>query len=410
MLLFDPHCTVALPDELGSSVEQLIQSLTELVIESVICPRLSASGNENRRAISRADLSAFLDHASTCNSPEALARKLRTCPTTNALVPFGDDRIPQEDERCPSCHHLLVTLDEEEDQDDEEDEDVDDEEEGDEEEEEEEIIHHLIEPDLIAVESLFQDHLKFLFFFERVVELFVHHRRNEPQDIRNFISHLLAGNSRLRVSWRFLTVIMKSVLSTRSGSVTVDSLLATIRCNAPSKELNSNALNFLRALLVRADEDVKYDEDDRRLPLSGDWKRAVMIDQWTMERIRRLALIRESLASENIEAAVDALTEWGRLRRNEHDLATTEAFLLFVLNFASAGGDETRLNAIFSQLGVMEEIIRHPIVGPYIRVLSPLSLGFNVLPAGMKSQHFEDQLTNDLPFDGVFQHYGVLQV
>ncbi len=63
-----------------------------------------------------------------------------------------------------------------------------------------------------------------MFFFQFVVELFVYHRRNQPQDIRNFLSHLLTENSRLCVSWRFLTVIMKNVLSTRSGSAKVDYL------------------------------------------------------------------------------------------------------------------------------------------------------------------------------------------
>jgi len=43
--------------------------------------------------------------------------------------------------------------------------------------EDEELIIHLIEPDTKEVKSLFQDHLKFIFVFERVVELFVHHRR-----------------------------------------------------------------------------------------------------------------------------------------------------------------------------------------------------------------------------------------
>lgn len=419
MLLFDPECTVDFPNELGSSVEQLIKSLSDLVIESVIRPRLSAASGKNRQTVNRVDLSALLDRAATCNSPEALARELRTCPTNNSLVPFGDGYLPQEDEKCPSCRHLLVTHGDMEKED--EDEWIDDhdhEEENehvdnDEEEvgAEEEVIHHLIEPDPIAVASLFQHHLKFLFFFECVVELFVHHRRNQPQDIRHFLGLLLTRNARLRVSWRFLTVIMKNVLSTLSGIDAVDCLLATIRCNDPSTNLNSNALNFLQALLVRADEDVQSDEAGHPVPLSvKDWNEAIMTNQWTVKRIRRLALIRGSLTSGKIEIAIDTLTEWASLRRNGHDPETTDAFLYFILNFASDEGDETRLSAIFSRLGVVEEIIHHPIVGPYSRTLSPLSLGFNLLPAGMKCQQFEERLTNNLPFDGAFQHYDLLQV
>lgn len=86
------------------------------------------------------------------------------------------------------------------------------------------------------------------------------------------------------------------------------------------------------------------------------------------------------------------------------------SFPLFVLNFASAEGDETRLGAIFSQLGAVEDFNRHPIVGPYIKILSPLSLGFNLLPAGLRAQRFEERLTRNLPFDDIFQHYTLLQV
>ncbi len=48
-----------------------------------------------------------------------------------------------------------------------------------------------------------------------MTELYVHQRRNNPQDVHDFVRHLL-GDARLRVTWRFLTVIVRSVLSTRS--------------------------------------------------------------------------------------------------------------------------------------------------------------------------------------------------
>lgn len=386
MLLFDPNCKVPFPDSLGSSVEKLIQILTELVVDSVIRPRLSAGGAK-KRVISRGDLIDLLDHAATCTSPEALSKNLRSCPTTNSLIHFDGNANAQEGEGCPCCEHLLVTKVK-----------------GD-------FIQHLVEPDPIAVKSLFQDHLKFLFFFEQIAELFVHHRRDHPNDIRDFLNHLLASSTRLHVSWRFLTVIIKSILSTQAGSITVDSILSTIICNAPTKDLNSNTQNFLRALLVRADEDARSIAEGDRQPLRPeDWSQAIMSKEWTLQRIHRLGLVREVLSSGGIDVAVNALTEWARLRRIERDEAATEAFLFFILNFASAKGDETRLGAIFSQLRAVGDFSNHPIVGPYIKILSPLSLGFNVLPVGMRTHRFEELMMNGLPFNDIFHYYPLLQV
>ena len=73
MLLFDPNCQVKLPDLLGSSVEQLIQNLTELVLDSIIRPRLIADG-ESRRAIRQVDLYALLNIAAVCSSSEELSK------------------------------------------------------------------------------------------------------------------------------------------------------------------------------------------------------------------------------------------------------------------------------------------------------------------------------------------------
>jgi len=397
MLLFDPNCQVKLPDLLGSSVEQLIQNLTELVLDSIIRPRLIADG-ESRRAIRQVDLYALLNIAAVCSSSEELFKKLRTCPTTNSLVPFDAYRDAQRNEKCPCCNHQLLTLV------------VTVEESA---EAEVGYIHHLVEPEFAAVESLFQDHLKFLFFFERVAELFVHHQRNHPDNIHEFLNHLLVERTHLRVSWRFLTVVLKSVLSTRFGSATIDSLLANIHCNALSKELNSNTQSFLRALLARADEEVRSHvrQDRPRLFTSEDWNQSIMKNEWTVERIRLLAVIREALNSGRSQVATDALNEWTRFRRNGHDPATTEAFLFFVLYFSSTGGDETKLQALFERHQANQELGRHPIIQPYMfKLMSPLSLGFDLLPAGMRTQQFEERLSNRLPLNDILQYYHFLQV
>jgi len=202
------------------------------------------------------------------------------------------------------------------------------------------------------------------------------------------------------------------MLSTRSGSATIDSLLATIRCNASSKELNSNTQSFLRALLARADEEARsYAKQD--LPMlvtSEDWSQSIMTKEWTIERIRRLAFVREALASGSIQVAADALNEWTSLRRNEHDPATTEAFLFFVLYFSSARGDETRLRTLFGHCQTNQELGRHPIIRPFmLKLVSPLSLGFDLHPMGMRTERFEERLSNGLPLNDL-QHYQLLQV
>jgi len=392
MLLFDPNCQVKLPELLGSSVERLIQNLSELVLESIIRPRLTVEG-ENRVAIRQVDLYALVNIATVCSSSEELCKNLRTCPITKFLVPFVPYRAAQRDEICPCCDHRLFTLSA-----------VAEEVAGSE-------IHHLVEPDVAAVESLFQDNLKFLFFFERVAELFLHHQKNHPDNVHKFLSHLHVEHTHLQVSWRFLTVVMKSVLSTRSGCATIDSLLANINCNASSRDLNSNTQSFLRALLARADEEVRSYGPDRTTLTDEDWNQSIMTKEWTVERIRQLAVIREALDSGRSQVAADALNKWTRLRRIEHDPATTEAFLFFVLNFSSGRGDETRLRALFGHHQANQELDRHPIIRPYMfKLVSPLSLGFDLLPTGMRTQRFEERLSNRLPLDDILPYYHLLQV
>lgn len=321
MLLFDPNCRVKLmPDLLGASVELLFQNMTELIIDSLILPRLPAVDGEMGVR------------------PEDL-----TTTTVDSLLP--------------------------------------------------------------------KDHQKFLFFFQRIAELFVHHRRNHPYEIHEFLSHLLNERTHIRVSWRFLTVVLKIVLSTQSGRDMVDTLLSTIRCNASTSKINCNTQNFLLALLALEDRAAADVENDRQPQSARNWKHAIMTNGWTMKRIHQLALIRKALASGNarINVAIEALTEWSKLRREGHDPEATESFLFFILNFSSDQGDEMRLGDIFARLEDSNEIRSHAIVGPFIQILSPISLGFDLQPIG-RSQQFEERLVNGLPYNDFLQHYPLLLV
>ena len=216
MLLFNPGYNVKFPELQGSSADHLMQSLTELVIESVIRPRVAVAETASRRAVRQADLNALLKSTSTCDSPKELAKILRQCPETGSLILM--DENASRDGKCSSCGQplvLKVTVDpaaiaartnagEN----------------GIVDEETAAIVEapsllratrvkHLKEADARSVESLFQDHQKFLFFFERVADLYIQQRRNSSEDIRVFLRHLI-NDTRFRVSWRFLTVIFEN--------------------------------------------------------------------------------------------------------------------------------------------------------------------------------------------------------
>ncbi len=97
------------------------------------------------------------------------------------------------------------------------------------------------------MESLFRDLQKFLFFFERVAELFIQQRKNNPDGAKNFFRFLFSPGCRLRLSWRFLTVIVRTAFSTggsKPGTAIIDELLLNINCNRPTQELNVNAKKF----------------------------------------------------------------------------------------------------------------------------------------------------------------------
>ena len=200
-------------------------------------------------------------------------------------------------------------------------------------------------------------------------------------------------------------------MSTDKGITVIDHLLSTLHCNRLSNDLPHNTLSFLRALLVCADEDARLQDDGREVL---DFIDAAMLDGWTVQRIRRLAQIRKQLASNDRSLALKAVEAWRRLRRNgqrlEHNSGVTEAFFFFVLRFASGEGDQTRLNVLLHERIVSDELENpHPIVSPYLRVLSPFALGFDLVPVGGIAVQFDQILNSGNPFTGSFVHYQMLQ-
>ena len=209
ILLFDSNCNIKLPELQGITGEKLFRNLTALVVESVIRPRLAADGE---RHVRQSNLLALLSNTGVSASPDEFAGKVKQCPKTNCFIPLEEIR----DDVCPRCDASLTPQA------------------GD-----DAASVHLVSPNRRTTEALFEDYQKFLFFFERTAELFIHHKGKRPQDILAFINHLTKEN-RLQVSWRFMTVIIRNVLSVPGGKATIDSALVNIQCNEPA-DLTHNA-------------------------------------------------------------------------------------------------------------------------------------------------------------------------
>ena len=379
ILLFDPTSDVQLPELQAATPHRLFDNLIELVINSVIRPRIT-TGDGMRRFVRQADLYALLKSTSNCNSLEELGQILGECPTTNSIVLRENATGVQNDGYCYGCNQPL--------------------------EEGELSSSHLKTPKSTDVEQLFQDHQRFLFFFERVAELFIQQRKNSPHDIQEFLKCLLSSDSRLKVSWRFLTVIVRAVLSTRSGRTIIDGLLSRIPCNELTRELNANAYSFLRALLACADQDVRHELDE---PASNLFEVGAMVGQWTVGRIRNLAHIRRQLAGNDLGPFAELISDWTRWKRTQDVPAVADSLLLFLLRFSSAEGDQTRLANLFRQEMVAKEFENHQVIGNYIKTLSPLSLGFDLQEATERAVPFQELLLDGNPIDtGVFEHYPLL--
>lgn len=387
ILVFDPDSDIRLPELQVSAPHRLFDSLTDLVITSVIRPRLASDG-QGRRFVRQADLYALLKSTSSCSSPEELSKILGECPTTNSIVLREDNVAGKDiDGHCSSCASPLTTIEETED-------------------DQTHPVTHLRSPNEKEINSLFEDHQKFMFFFERVAELFIQQRKNNPRDIQDFLQYLLSSDSRLRVSWRFMTVIVRTVLSTRSGKKVMDDLLLTIRCNRPSGEFNVNAHNLLRALLACADQDIRNNQDAEP---GFDLIEAAMTRDWTVDRIQRLANIRKQIAE--VENGIgDVIAEWSGWRKNQNDQALTDSLLFFILRFYSDEGDQTRLSRMFRNPRIAEELNHHKVVNSFIKTLSPLSLGFDLQPAATTANVFQERLLDGDRFGtGAFEHYPALR-
>uniref|UniRef100_A0A0P4YE06 AAA+ ATPase domain-containing protein n=2 Tax=Daphnia magna TaxID=35525 RepID=A0A0P4YE06_9CRUS len=387
ILVFDPDSDIRLPELQVSAPHRLFDSLTDLVITSVIRPRLASDG-QARRFVRQADLYALLKSTSSCSSPEELSKILGECPTTNSIVLREDNVAGKDiDGHCSSCASPLTTIEETED-------------------DQTHPVTHLRSPNDKEINSLFEDHQKFMFFFERVAELFIQQRKNNPRDIQDFLQYLLSSDSRLRVSWRFMTVIVRTVLSTRCGKKVMDDLLLTIRCNRPSGEFNVNAHNLLRALLACADQDIRNNQDAEP---GFDLIEAAMTRDWTVDRIQRLANIRKQIAE--VENGIeDVIAEWSGWRKNQNDQALTDSLLFFILRFYSDEGDQTRLSRMFRNPRIAEELNHHKVVNSFIKTLSPLSLGFDLQPAITTANVFQERLLDGDRFGtGAFEHYPALR-
>ena len=401
ILIFDPESDVKLPELKVSTPQRLFENLQELVITSVIRPRVAV---RNRTRIRQADLYALLKRTSVCSSPEELSQVLRECPTTNSMVLLEDNVEADENGHCSSCHQPLTTPRAQEVvQEEPEFEAID------EEDNEVQIIqeilpvNHLRTPNARAIDLLFQDHQKFMFFFERVAELFIEQRKDNPRDVRDFMQYLLGPDSRLRVSWRFLTVIVRTALSTRTGTAIIDELLSAIRCNQLTREMNPNSQNLLRALLACADQDARQNFEGEP---AEDVIQAAMTGEWTVERIRRLAQIRQQLTTNQVGTTANVIAEWGRWRLNRNDRTVTDSLLYFVLRFSSGEGDQTRLGNLFRHQQAAEELVRYQIVGDFMKTLSPLSLGFDLQSGIRRAIPFQERLLNgDAMGHGVYQFY-----
>ncbi|KAI9554792.1 hypothetical protein GHT06_020069 [Daphnia sinensis] len=369
ILLFDPESDVKLPELQNLTSEKLFDNLTQVAISSVIRPRV-ASCLPTRRLMRQADLYALLTSTSACSTAEELAEMLEECPTTNSLVLRRKGREGVDLNRnCPSCSLSLTTA-------------------------ATEPYRHLQAPRTEMIESLFQDHQHLCSF-----------SNNDPHCIRDFLHFLLSSNCRLRVSWRFLTVIVRTVLSTRSGSTIMDDMLSSIRCNNVTPNTNANAHSLLRALLVCSDQDVRNKMQEEP---AEDVIQAAMTDDWTINRIRKLAVIRQRLAV-NTNGTANAIAEWARWRKNRNDQSITDALLFFILRFSSDEGDPTRLSNILHDPRIAKELDHHKVVRDYVTTLSPLSLGFPLQAADVTANPFQECLLHAKSFNtGNFMKYRIL--
>ena len=399
ILIFDSKSPIKFPELHVSTPQRLIDNLADLVIASIIRPRVvcDLANGQTRRQVRQGDLYAILKNISACTTPKELVLILGECPVTYSIVLLEDKTtMGKVIDRCSSCNQFLNSS-------------KGNEEFGEETMRLERKTRHLRVPDEDIVESLLQDHHKFMFLFESVAEIFIQQHRNNPPEIDAFLKNILSADSRLRVSWRFLTVIIRSTLSTRAGVVIIDSLLQSFNFNRLTKSDNHNVFNLMQALLASADHDVSNEIHDRRNLDGRDFNDAACAGDWTIKRVRRLAAIRHHLANSSLDSSVNSIANWRIWADNQQNDSVTESLLFFILRFSTDEGDQTRLGALFRNQQVVDILGRHPIIKPYMKNLSPLSLGFDMISADVRAIPFENRLLDELPMDQEYcQHYPLL--
>ena len=117
-----------------------------------------------------------------------------------------------------------------------------------------------------------------------------------------------------------------------------------------------------------------------------------LIGDWNLDRIRQTAVARNILWENRDEIAEDSISEWIRLVRRQENPLVTDAFLFFILRFVSGEGDQTKFKTLMCRQRVGRELSNHPIVGNFIKVMSPLVLGFDLNPTGQSAFTFEQRL------------------
>ena len=251
------------------------------------------------------------------------------------------------------------------------------------------------------IHQLYEEYQKFLFLFEQVSELYV---QQPGSDVRAFLGQLISSRSRpvCHVSWRFMTAIVRNIAASADGDRIIDTVLSAqiADANAPPPA-QSNNNSFLRALVACADQDAQQRPPSTDPP--GSILDAAMEGNWTVDRISCVTRLRHQLQStgkdmeNHRQSVMRYLGEWTKFHQRAP--ITSDALLFFILRFATNDGEQILLADLLRDARLPEEVAKHPVVGSYIKVMSPLSLGFDLLPADGKVSQLNRQMMTDGPSD-----------
>ena len=164
ILVFAPESNIELPDlNQFSPPQMLIDCLQKFVIAAVIRPRIAAGDRPE------SDLYDLLRSTSASSSPEEVAQVIGEYPITNSIVLLGDP------------------------------------------------VNHLRVPDAEVIQSLFQDHQKFMFCSKALPISLSSKTTTIRTRLGILCAYLLRPDSRLRLSWRFLGSAAGSTLHRSIG-------------------------------------------------------------------------------------------------------------------------------------------------------------------------------------------------